>query len=110
MGLSMAAVDELFATARRIKRLECNLVCVACAAPLEIVETARRCPDCNTTNVVFRSCFAACDAIAAVRSMRGIVVAPTAYVPHLGWVVGYRRIRQTTRIRTPKYALSRAAA
>jgi hypothetical protein len=97
MQLTVSKLDELFAAARRLQQSESSVTCLSCAAPLVLLETARRCRDCGTTNIVFKSCFAACEAIAALRAMPRIVVAPTAYVPRLGWLVGFASVRRASR-------------
>jgi hypothetical protein len=97
MHLTTSTVDELYVNAIRLKELECPLACTSCSKPLAGWSAAQRtCENCGACNVVFRSCFTACEAVTALRAVQRVAVTRTTYVPRFGWIVGFRR--QTRRV------------
>ncbi len=92
MHLTTSTVDELYVNAIRLKELECPLACTSCSKPLPGWSAAQRtCEHCGACNVVFRSCFTACEAVTALRAVRRVAVTRSTYVPRFGWIVGFRR-------------------
>ena len=70
---------------------ECSIACAYCHAAMGYAEGPQLCAHCYFTNIVFLSSADACEAIATLRSQRSVLIAPTRYVPGLGWVVAYFR-------------------
>src|SRR5690348_4790208 len=98
MTLSPRMIDELMMNARRLKDSECQITCTHCGTALVYSERPVDCPECAVTNHVFVSCFDACDTISQLRASGSVLVAPTSYVPNLGWLVGYYFSRRTLRV------------
>jgi hypothetical protein len=93
MHLTTSTVDELYKNAIRLKERECPLTCTSCGTILEGWSAQRNCEHCGACNVVFRSCFTACEAVTALRSVTRISVTRSTYVPRFGWIVGFVRRR-----------------
>jgi hypothetical protein len=91
MRLSATHLDELFANSRLLKNLECQIACAYCHAPMVHGDGPQVCFACHYTNRVFLSCADALDLIDSLRGERGVLIAPSTYVPGLGWVVAYYR-------------------